>query len=250
MATFKSRVRSIIERFGYRIFRESSLSHGVDLCLDIGRVLGRERIQYIIDAGANIGQTAIHFAAEFPSATISSFEPVNETFAELAARTGRTSNIRCYNYALGSTSGNRGMYKQSHSILNTLVESLNRPTRANEVPVEVGVITLDEFVRQHSYPRIDLLKTDTEGYDLEVLKGADNYLRSGKVKSVLSEVSFDFADQRHSNFEAILAFLTDRGFCFHALYDMIHSRDGRLEWCNALFFLLDNNLSKKTGATA
>lgn len=41
----------------------------------------------------------------------------------------------------------------------------------------VKTITIDNFVEQHQIKFIDVLKTDTEGFELEVLKGATNAIK-------------------------------------------------------------------------
>ncbi len=51
--------------------------------------------------------------------------------------------------------------------------------------------TLDRFAAVHKLDRIDLLKTDTENFDLEVIKGGQELLGDGKISFIYSEVGFD-----------------------------------------------------------
>jgi len=49
--------------------------------------------------------------------------------------------------------------------------------------------TIDQFCEDNAIEKIDLLKIDTEGNDLEVLKGGSSYLESGCIDFVLTEFS-------------------------------------------------------------
>ena len=45
----------------------------------------------------------------------------------------------------------------------------------------VSVTTIDEFCKAHEVSRVDLLKIDVEGFELEVLKGGIETLNQGKI---------------------------------------------------------------------
>jgi FkbM family methyltransferase len=51
----------------------------------------------------------------------------------------------------------------------------------------VSVRTIDDFCAEQAIAEIDLLKIDTEGYDLQVLEGARSLLTRGRVRFVYSE---------------------------------------------------------------
>ena len=51
----------------------------------------------------------------------------------------------------------------------------------------VDCVTIDSFCRRSGITAIDVLKTDTEGFDLSVLKGASDMLARGGVKFVFTE---------------------------------------------------------------
>lgn len=80
---------------------------------------------------------------------------------------------------------------------------------------------------------MDLLKTDTEGFELEVIRGADRML-SGSVRAVLAETAFNRADRRHVHFADLSAALEPHGFTFVALYDGCLNGRG-WDFGNALF---------------
>jgi hypothetical protein len=61
-------------------------------------------------------------------------------------------------------------------------------TEPKKVPITVT--TLDSFCEEHAIPRIDLLKIDTEGYELDVLKGARKMLERNHI----GLIQFEFGE--------------------------------------------------------
>ena len=55
-------------------------------------------------------------------------------------------------------------------------------TFANSQKQEVQIRTIDAFALEHKIDAIDFLKIDTEGYELNVLNGAERMLREKKIK--------------------------------------------------------------------
>lgn len=78
----------------------------------------------------------------------------------------------------------------------------------------------------------DILKLDVQGYELEVLKGAEKTLQ--KVGVVQCEVEFNPLYENQPLFPAIDGFLRERGF---ELYDLrnLHYLSGQLYWADAFY---------------
>src|SRR5262249_42479094 len=99
----------------------------------------------------------------------------------------------------------------------------------------------DDFCADHGIERINILKTDTEGYDLHVLKGAERQLVHGKIDFIYVEVGFNKDDVAHSWFCGILDYLSSMGyqlFCFYefdGLCFVPHPKQPRYPWSNAMF---------------
>jgi len=47
---------------------------------------------------------------------------------------------------------------------------------------QIELSTVDKYCLQHEIPSIDLLKSDTQGFDLEVIKGAQRLLDAKKIR--------------------------------------------------------------------
>lgn len=231
----KSYLKKLINGFGYEIYKANCLPLGIDFERDIKKISQSFRVDNIFDVGANIGQTAIRFSKFFPDAKVFSFEPIHTTFRELQQNTAHLTKVSCWNYAFGSQEGEFTVHLQSNSQLNSLLSEVNTYSSQSEL---VKVKTIDQFCSENSIDEIDILKTDTEGFDLEVIKGANKLLSENKVKIILSEVGFIKADKRHTLFSDINDYLVEKGFRFCGLYDLRHFNvDGHLTlaFCNALF---------------
>ena len=100
------------------------------------------------------------------------------------------------------------------------------------------MITLDSFCAADGINQIDILKTDTEGYDLNVLRGAQTILRDKVIRNIVSEASISESDAKHTPLKELMTFLEDAGFRLYSLYDLHHSGSGELVYFNAHFKLV------------
>jgi len=207
---------------------------GISIAQDLATLLAINPSPTIFDVGANEGQTAKSFSRAFPNARIHSFEPVRSSFDKLTLNAREMPNVQCYRYAVGASSGEVTLHIQSTSELNSLVASLNVETGHGSEPVQM--ITVEGFCVAAELHHINLLKTDTEGFDLEVLFGAELLLKDQRIDLVLSEIGFRLGDIRHTALSALLSLLEPYGYYLFALYDLPAPRcTPSLEYANALF---------------
>lgn len=193
---------------------------GLEVVADIHKIypdLGQ--IQTIFDVGANIGQTSRHFHQSFPNANIWSFEPIQNTFNTLKKNTANLERVRCFHHAFGNVNETRKIYPNEASEMDSFVEELQDLSRT---PEWVDVKTINDFGAAHNIETIDLLKTDTEGWDLQVIEGASRYLEEKKIKFIYSEAGWLERDKRHTFFPKLHAYLIAQGFRMYALYDYCH----------------------------
>jgi FkbM family methyltransferase len=199
---------------------------GFDHISDIKYILG-DGVGTVFDVGANVGQTARAFLRAFPDAIIYSFEPDPGSFQKLFEATAGQRRVRPYNVALGREEGNAKLFRfkfdQTNSLLpkargaEQYVADAEYLTEVGEVPVEVTCI--ESFCRKHGVEKIDLLKIDTQGYELEILNGAQGLLSSAAVSLIYIEVCFVRYYEGQPLFPEIYQFLYDRGYRFVGLYE-------------------------------
>jgi hypothetical protein len=131
--------------------------------------------------------------------------------------------------AFGEESGESMIF--THPNWNELA-SLNPALAIGETKEIVPVTTLDE----RGVNRIDLLKIDTEGYELPILRGAERMLRRHAIGAVFAEVGFDRDNKRNTYIADLAELLAGFGYSFYGLYDVTHyPRHEQPSFGNALF---------------
>ncbi|HEX3717556.1 MAG TPA: FkbM family methyltransferase [Verrucomicrobiae bacterium] len=230
----KKTIKQQLRRVGFHLYTDGSLPHGVDVYVDLRRLRGGRRVETIFDIGANIGQTSLRLSEEFQSAKIFAFEPFKETFSQLSANTRHLRGVNTFNIALGELSEVRRVKIESGSVFNSLKTNREAGSCYEE---EISVERLDSFCGRNDVKKIDFLKTDTEGFDLEVLRGGGDMVTSGVISSILCEVAFSPNNKQNTPFLSVFNYLTERGFRFHGLYDtfFLHRNSFDLAFCDALF---------------
>lgn len=227
-------IQGILAHFGYRLVRHGFLASsrfGIDPVHDVKRLLADPEfaahlplagVECVFDVGANVGDTAVRFAEAFPDATIYAFEPVPSTYEKLLGRVGEHPRVRTSALALGARSGEVTLHLFDGSVFASAV---NRHAMMS-TDTSVGVTTvpmdsIDAWCSARAIDRIDLLKVDTEGFDLEVLRGAEGLLRRGRIGFVYFEF-FRVVDGRHGEEGGLLLdidrHLTGVGYRLIAFY--------------------------------
>ncbi|MFH2022018.1 MAG: FkbM family methyltransferase [Patescibacteria group bacterium] len=154
--------------------------------------------QVIIDAGANTGHISLELLEIFPTAQIWAFEPHPKTFEQLEKNVQGHKNIHAIQAGLGDKTQTTTLwdFAKSAPLKSTqptsTLSSLHKPiiTQHYGQPAQgyqVNITTLDKVAQQHQLTQIDLLKIDTEGHELSVLKGANQLLKNGKIKVIQFE---------------------------------------------------------------
>ena len=240
----KRALRSAIEAQGYYV-RPSS-EYGLSLGEDVRRLLGSLEQPRVIDAGANAGQWLQSFKSRFPGAHVVSYEPDERAFAQLQQAARGLNNVECVQCALGSTAGTTTFFRNADSVTSSLLEPAkqDRPlpyaeklTRVDAVEVEVR--TLSDELRRLDFPRVDLLKTDCQGFDLRVLEGAAREIEEGRVRLISTESLFHAEYEGQAWFHEIMGWLTARGFALIGIYDVMHDESGRALFGDSLFARFD-----------
>ncbi|MBP7272948.1 MAG: FkbM family methyltransferase [Saprospiraceae bacterium] len=230
----KSAIQQFLWSVGIKLYKKETLPIGLLPAYDLARHFAPDSPRTIFDVGANIGQTAVHFATHFKQANIYSFEPVAQTFQQLKKHTADYPNVQCIQLALSDVAGEQVMYLQEHSWLNSLSEKVNQKNSNTQT---VQLHTLDNFCAEKGITKIDLLKIDTEGYDMHVLRGAEKMLRNKNIRYLLIEVGFQEQDTQHSQFDEISQHLKGFGFSIRGFYNQFVEYGKPLGYVDALFGL-------------
>jgi FkbM family methyltransferase len=238
-------LKACLEHFGYSIRRippSQKTVRGVDWLSDLRRLTKDKNIDTIFDVGANTGQTALELTRTFPKATIHSFEPFPGSFAQLQKNLKNRLSVKSHNLALAEKSGQMQFFvnanSETNSLLKTSLEAANfeqGSLMAHSTSIDVKVETLDGFCEREHITNIDILKLDTQGYELKVLAGAHSGLAHHKIKMVCAEVLFSSLYENQAYFHEVYQYLHSSGYSFLGLYGHSYSSANRLLWADALF---------------
>jgi FkbM family methyltransferase len=209
-------VKNSLRSFGVFIFRAGNLPRHIDLWVDIKKL-----------------QFARAVTRAFPSATVHSFEPVSDTFAKLKEMADEKPNIHPHQLAFGEKSGTATVHLREQSGWNSLSAYNNSPANSIDRSETVTISTVDSFCSTNNIPRIDLLKTDTEGFDNSVLLGARRMFEESRIAAVYSEVTFLEFDRTHTQFLQVYETLRPYNFVLYGIYEPEGAGDTM--YSNALF---------------
>lgn len=175
----------------------------------------------VIDAGAFDGTISLHMADLYPAAEIFAFEPAPQTFTLLQRAIQKQPRIKPFPFALSDQNGHAALNVNRAPGTNSIL-SVHQSTEMQavlgtggdtlaQVPIETRC--LDDFLKQYPGFRPTLLKTDTQGFDLNVLRGARHTLQTS-IRAVIAEIRF-FSPAYNGDtslLETIDTYLSELGF--------------------------------------
>jgi FkbM family methyltransferase len=151
----------------------------------------RGQLTTVLDIGANRGGYALAVKAIAPSARVISVEPHPLTYAALCDAV-RGTNIETIQAAVSDTVGTCTLHDFADADGSTQASLDPAVIRFHGngpvVSHQVTTITLDELVRDMGLTDISLIKIDTEGFDLNVLRGGRNTIASKTARFIQFEV--------------------------------------------------------------
>ena len=176
-------VRRLLGSFGLELRRRPPPPPiGADLGTDLQRLLGGTPHPVVFDIGANVGEFLTRIRVNLPAAVMHVFEPSPEVFQVLQRTAGELPGVTLNNIAMGPRREERLLQEHTASQMSSLLPP--GPAAWSEVRREtsVRVETVDAYCAERGIPSIDLLKIDTQGYDLEVLRGAERMVADGRAR--------------------------------------------------------------------
>lgn len=180
------------------------------------RLLGAYDVDLVVDVGANVGQYAAALRAAGYEGRVTSFEPLAAPYAVLADAAAGDRAWEAWRLALGARRGaaraNVAEDPRNSSVLKVGERHLRAVPDSRTVAVEnVRMERLDDlWPHLTAGARHPYLKIDTQGYELEVLRGAGSALDD--VVLVEAELSLLPTYDAGPLFGDVVPFLAGRGF--------------------------------------
>lgn len=138
----------------------------------------------IIDAGANIGLSAIFFTNKFPEAVIYALEPEESNFRLLEINTSAYPQIRPLKAALWNENKRISLIDPCGGHCGFV--TLDEDPKQNQRQDLVDAITLDALMNKMDLKDIDILKVDIEGAEKEVFESSAKWI--DKIRIVMVEL--------------------------------------------------------------
>ncbi len=188
--------------------------------------LKRLQINCVLDVGANNGGYARNLRRLGYKGYIFSFEPNPAEFENLTTNFKQDPYWHGYNLALGSETKTSTLNISQLSVLSSFLSPLDCPVeRTCEVEIKRLDDILDDVIKIVETPRI-FLKIDTQGYDLEVLKGAEGCIQ--KILGLQSELSIQAIYENMPHYLDLLAFYESLGFQLIDFFPVLRSPHGNI----------------------
>jgi FkbM family methyltransferase len=205
------------------------------------KLINHFRINKILDIGANKGQYAEEMRELGYRGKIISFEPMSSAFEILKQNSHADPLWEIHNFGLGSRNEkvniNISKNSFSSSVLNILDSHVKSyPDSAFIGQEEIEIKTLDSvFEGVHEVNDKILMKIDTQGYEMQVLLGAEESLKS--ITGIQLEMALIPLYQEESLFMDIINHLQNRFFSLHSVEPGSSDKEtGRLLQMEGIFY--------------
>ena len=161
------------------------------------------KINLFLDVGAHLGSYTNLILKNNSNCKSIMFEPQTDIFKKLKKLYKNKKNATIFNYAISNKNGFKKLYVNQHDLTSTFLKfNLNnrylnyKAKLFNSTVIEmtkkieiVKTKTIKNFITEKKIKKIDLIKIDTEGHELEVLVGIGKKIN--KVKYFLVEFHND-----------------------------------------------------------
>jgi len=164
------------------------------------------------DVGANEGWFSILASKSVgPAGRVIAIEPQARLWPVILENTSlnRAANVTLQPFATAAQEGEADI--RLYPSVNTGASSLGGAKRRCETMQRVSVLTLARLIEGAGLARIDLMKIDVEGFELEALRGAGDHLGT-TIRRIVVEIHDAQLAARGESVDHVKALLTGRGY--------------------------------------
>ncbi len=186
---------------------------------------------HILDIGSNIGFYArLLSKLAGDKGVVYCFEPNQANFKKLKGNVSSLKNVKIYNKAVSDKNEKLKLY--TSKLLN--VDHRTYPVNNYDKIEEIDAISIDELVRNGTISKVDFIKIDIQGYELQAFKGmVETIQQNDRVKIIAEFWPHGFLRAKTSAIEIY-------DFFDSLKFKMMKIEDGVLTPIDRLF-VLENN---------
>ena len=196
---------------------------------------------HIVDVGANRGNWTRTALKYFPQSRFTLFEPqekMREEVADLLAHPG----IEFHCMGAGPVNSSMRLTQHERDDSHTFALSSRQAQEFGYPQIEVPVVALDDFFEGRDLPKIDILKIDAEGWDLEVLKGAQKIATEADIVLIEASVLNPIFT---NTVEEVITAMSQLGYVLFDITDLNRTaKDGALWLVELAFVKRDGDLKR------
>jgi FkbM family methyltransferase len=175
---------------------------------EIAKVVPTFAPKVLVDVGANIGRSTRDLVEAAADGTVFAFEPISKSFDLMREALAAFDNVVAEQACLGSVEGNVLMTSRGTANSNRVVAD-GEARGSTEV---VRMIRGDGYFRSRGVETIDLFKTSTNGWDLDVLVGMIDYVANRRIFAIEAVCALAPDDFRACPLDRMTAFLAPFGY--------------------------------------
>ena len=184
----KQKAREWFEWCGYSLRNRSEL--GGNLFIDMKRLMG-DRFPVVFDVGSNEGQSIESFRSHVHTSSIHAFQPSAKTFGILESKHAATPGVvRLNNFGLRSRHESRELVENAESGMSSFLAPGRDCWGEIVLRSQVKLETLDDYTSLSQISYVDILKIDTQGFELEALKGSVRMISEHRIRLIYAELIF------------------------------------------------------------
>ncbi len=231
---------SIFSKLGYIKNRKAKNTNEKDfLLLNFYQTLKEFDFQpkHIVDIGANHGTWTREALKHFPNAYYTLLEPQSWLKDSMLDLLEKSDKIKLHSVGAGEKKGSFNFTIVDRDDSCSFRYTKEEAEKAGYKQIEIPVVTLNDLLIDSKLPVPDIIKIDAEGLDIEVLKGASNFL--GKTEIFMVEAGV--VNKEFSNsFLKLITFMDENNYRLFEITDLNRPFASKVLWLVELVFVKKN----------
>ncbi len=214
--------------------------------IHIEKILKGKLNPIILDVGSHRGETINKILLLNKNSILYCFEPSKSNYKFIKNKYKKMDNIHIFNIGLGNKKQIAKFYENKASPIS----SFKKLDLKNQIESSWGIKnikyskvynssinTIDSWLKEKSIKKIDILKIDVQGSELDVIKGSKETLNKGIIKYILLEIIFVRVYENQPKLSEIYSILGSYNYKLNAIVDSSYSKEGELLQADFIFVL-------------